>query len=449
MKDDTMGKRSALIVDDDTNLSTTLIFLLEERGYTALTAKQGKLGLEAYDSSLPDVVFLDLKLPDMSGLEVLEELGERSHRSSIVMITGHASVDTAVSAIRKGAFDYLVKPFSAAQVEHVLDMIERFRRLETEVKSLRSELNGIVHQGAFLTRNAQVKKVLQIARQVAETKASILVTGESGTGKGLLARLVHDWSPRSDQPFVTVDCTALQESLLESDLFGHVKGAFTGAVRDKPGKVESADGGTLFLDEVGELSPSLQAKLLRFLQSREFERVGDTKVRTVDARVIAATNRNLEEMVHECLFRQDLYFRLNVVELSIPPLRQRLDDIPVLADHFLDHFRNMHGRDVRGFAPSVISQLTRYPWPGNVRELANVIERAVAMASGPQLTPEDFPEGVRRPKPIAGTPPTLEELEREHISSVLVQTATMDEAARILGIDPATLWRKRRKYGLG
>lgn len=444
-----MGKRSALVIDDDANLSTTLVFLLEERGYSALAAKQGSLGLGAYDSSLPDVVFLDLKLPDMSGLEVLEELGKRRHRSSIVMITGHASVDTAVSAIRKGAFDYLVKPFSSAQVEHVLDMIERVRSLESEVRSLRSELNGIVHQGAFLTRNTQVKKVLQIARQVAETKAGVLITGESGTGKGLLARLIHDWSPRSDQPFVTVDCTALQESLLESDLFGHVKGAFTGAVRDKPGKVESADGGTLFLDEVGELSPGLQAKLLRFLQSREFERVGDTRLRTVDARVIAATNRNLEEMVREGQFRQDLYFRLNVVGLSMPPLRQRLDDIPVLAEHFIGHFRSLHARDVQSFAPGVLSLLTRYPWPGNVRELANVIERAVVMASGVQLTLEDFPEGIRRPRPATGHTPTLEELEREHISSVLVQTATMEEAARMLGIDPATLWRKRRKYGLG
>ncbi len=440
----------ALIIDDDAHIRRTLAYLLEARGLAALEASSGAGGLELFEREAPDVVLLDLKLPDRDGLEVLDRLHGRAPGACVVIITGHASVDTALAAVKKGAFDYLVKPFSAAQVEHVLNMAGRVRRLESEVQSLRSELSGVAGAGGLVTRDQAMRELLALARQVADSSAGVLLTGETGTGKGLLAREIHAWSPRAERPFITVDCAALKDSLLESELFGHARGAFTGAVRDHPGKLESADGGTAFLDEIGELPPELQAKLLRFLQSQELERLGENRVRRVDVRIIAATNRDLPELVREGRFRQDLYFRLNVVELRLPPLRERLADIVPLAEHYLAAFAKRHGRPVRGIDQEAMAALGRYAWPGNVRELVNVVERAVVLARGETLTIRDLPPGlIQAGNPPAGELPTLEELERAHIQRVLAHAANLEQAARTLGIDPATLWRKRKRYGLG
>ncbi|MEW5773376.1 MAG: sigma-54 dependent transcriptional regulator [Thermodesulfobacteriota bacterium] len=443
--------RTVLIIDDDRHIAKTLQYHLEGLGLAAVTAPAGEAGLAAFAEQRPDLVLLDLRLPDMDGLTVLERILAADPGATVAVVTAHATVDTAVAAMKKGAFDYLQKPFGAADVTRLVEMATRVRSLETEVRTLRRELAGAAQGGEFLTRNAAVRELLATARQAAGSDASLLFTGESGTGKGLLARLAHSWSHRSQGPFVTVDCTALQETLLESDLFGHVKGAFTGAVRDKQGKLELAEAGAVFLDEVAETSPAIQAKLLRFLQSREFEPVGGTRVRRVDARVMAATNRDLEAMVREGGFRQDLYFRLNVVELRLPPLRDRLDDIPLLAEHGLGRFAATYGKDLAGIAPEALDLLRRYPWPGNIRELMNVLERGVVLAKGNALTPADLPAALRdydlRSAPDAPLP-TLEDLEREHVRLVLARSSSLEEAARTLGIDPATLYRKRKRFGL-
>jgi NtrC-family two-component system response regulator AlgB len=440
----------ALIIDDDQNIATTLGYVLEDMGYQILTAHQGQEGIDLFGEKRPEIVLLDLRLPDRSGMEVLENLLAQDIPATVIMITGHATVDTAVEAIKKGAFDYLPKPFTPGQVRHVLEKAAHVRSLEREVRVLRSELKGLVREGDFLTCNKQVREVLARARQVADSSAGVLLSGESGTGKGLLARLIHSWSPRAEGPFVTVDCASLQESLLESELFGHAKGSFTGAVRDKAGKLETADKGSVFLDEIGELPASLQSKLLRFLQSREFERIGETNTRTVDVRVIAATNRDLTSMVKDGSFRGDLFFRVNVVELYMPPLRDRLDDIALLAEHHLERFARKNGRTVTAIAPEAMRLLERYPWPGNVRDLSNAMERAVILAQEATILPQDLPSHVRTwcEAPPENEGRSLSEVERAHIERVVRESASMEEAARILGIDPATLWRKRKRYDL-
>ncbi|MFW6332766.1 MAG: sigma-54-dependent transcriptional regulator [Thermodesulfobacteriota bacterium] len=440
-----------LLIDDDRNILTTLEIHLEDMGLEVRTAHTGAKGLADFKKWRPEIVFLDLKLPDTDGLAVLQEIIDSGIPSYVVIITAYAAIDTAVKAIKLGAFEYLPKPFTPAQITHLIEMILRVDALESEVRTLRDQLKGVVREGEFITRNQKVRKLLTTARQVADSNANVLISGESGTGKGMLARLIHHWSPRQEAPFITVDCTALQENLLESDLFGHVKGAFTGALRDKAGKLETAAGGTVFLDEISELSPPIQAKLLHFLQHREFEKVGDPQMIRVDVRVIAATNRDLEELVRENLFRQDLFFRINVVEIFMPPLRERPEDIPFLADHYLKRFARENRRPVKKITQPALRRLQAYPWPGNIRELVNVIERGTILCRTDQLTPEDLPPHIadyapRRPD--AGPLKTIEAVERDHIEQVILHTESMEEAARVLGIDPATLWRKRKKYHL-
>ncbi len=439
--------KKALIIDDDRSILTTLEIHLQDLGYETLTATNGKSGLLLYEESRPDIVLLDLHLPDRDGLEILGEIRRIGHRSFVVVITAHAAIDTAVQAIKNGAFDYVPKPFGADQITHVLQMIERFAALEDEVDSLR----GIVREGELVTGNRAMRKMLNVARKVAETDAGVLLRGESGSGKGVLASLIHRWSQRREEPFVTVNCAALQENLLESDLFGHVRGAFTGAIKDKPGKLEVADGGTVFLDEIAEMAPQVQAKLLHFLQHREFERVGEVKTRQVDVRVIAATNRELEEMIEDGSFRSDLYYRLNVVELSIPPLRERPEDIELIADQHLKRFAAIHNKPAEGFDNEAMRALQKYTWPGNVRELMNLVERCTILSSTSRITLKALPKHVsdysftdKSSEPCL----TLAELEREHIRKVLTSASSLDEAARTLGIDPTTLWRKRKRLGL-
>ena len=443
--------QKVLIIDDDKNILTTLKIHFEDVGLHPALAGNGLEGQRLFRQLRPEIVFLDLKLPDMDGLKVLEEILATGSKAYVIIITAYATIDSAVQAIKMGAFDYLPKPFMPNQIDHILAKVGKISSLESEVESLRAQIKGIEQEGDFLTQNRQVRAVLKIARQVADSQATVLLSGESGTGKGILARLIHSWSPRKDGPFVRVDASVLQENLLESDLFGHVKGAFTGAVRDKVGKLETAAGGTIFLDEVADMSPGIQAKLLHFLQHREFNRLGSTETLLVDARVLAATNRNLEALVEEKVFRQDLYYRLNVVDIFLPPLRERPEDIPLLAQHYLKKFARMNQKSMSRIDDQAIQMMQAYPWPGNIRELINVIERGTILSTREVLLPEDLPPHIQNYSPGEDTSQALRslaEVEKMHITEVLRHTPSLEEAAKVLGIDSATLWRKRKKYHL-
>ncbi len=439
--------QTALIIDDDRSIVTTLEIYLEELGFSVHSAATAAKGLELLKTCHPDIVFLDLKLPDQNGLDILKEMIAAEPLCAIIIITAYATIDTAVRAVKMGAFDYLPKPFTPAQITRVIEMIKRVNKLESQVRTLK----GITQEGGLITRSRRMAKILKTARQVADSTATVLITGESGTGKGLLARLIHDWSHRASAPFVMVDCAGLYENLLESDLFGHRKGAFTGAIEDKEGKLKIADNGTVFLDEVSEMTPSIQAKLLRFLQNREFERLGDTESIRVDVRVVGATNKSLEDLVAEGHFRQDLYFRMNVVELNLPPLRERPEDIRILAEFYLKRFALLNEKKVSGFTEDTLERLETYKWPGNIRELVNVIERGTILSRGNQLTFRELPPHIAdsNKMPVDRESfKSLAEMEKNHIQHILSQTDSIDDASKILGIDPATLWRKRKKYNI-
>jgi len=439
--------KKALIIDDDRNILTTLEMYLEDKDFDVVTATSAETGFQNFRRETPDLVLLDMKLPDRNGLEVLKEIVASGIKTQVLMITAYATIETAVRAVKMGAFDYIPKPFAPEQLDLILERLKRFQNMEVQIATLK----GIFSEGGILTRNPRMRKILQTARQAADSEAIVLISGESGTGKGLLARLIHDWSPRSGRPFVTVDCAALQENLLESDLFGHVKGAFTGALRDKAGKLQLAEGGTVFLDEVSEIPTAVQGKLLRFIQHREYERVGDPRPHTVDVRIIGATNKDLEEMVHEGAFREDLYFRLNVLELFLPPLRDRPEDIKLLAEHYLQRSVRLNDKAIQGISADAMQRLQAYPWPGNVRELINTIERSVIMAHDLELKHTDLSSNIANFNPNALADASLQSLtdvEKQHIQKVILHSPSLEEAARVLGIDPATLWRKRKKYNL-
>jgi NtrC-family two-component system response regulator AlgB len=442
-----------LIVDDQPNIRHTLRIALEAMGHSVGEASSAPEALREVERQPCDVALVDLRLGEKTGLDLLEPMQAQLPRLAFVVITAHASLDTAVEAMRRGAFDYLPKPFTPAQVRAVLERVARVRGLRDRIAGLEERVRNEVPEADLQGRDPEMRRVLDMARRVAETDAAVLIRGENGTGKGVLAHALHAWSRRADGPFVTVSCPSLSPDLLESDLFGHVRGAFTGAVRDAAGKVAAAEGGTLFLDEVGDLPPPLQPKLLRFLQERKYERIGETKTRSADVRLVAATNRDLEELVAAGTFRQDLFYRLNVVELTLPPLRDRTDILP-LAEHLLAFFARQTGRPLSGFTPEAREALARHSWPGNLRELRNAVERAAILAVGPEVGTADLPDKIARARsgPSSsveiGGPISLEQLEIEHIRRVLAGSSSLDAAARTLGIDPSTLYRKRKQYGL-
>jgi NtrC-family two-component system response regulator AlgB len=394
-----------------------------------------------------DLAFLDLRLGQENGLSLIQPLLAVSPLLEIVVVTAYGTVENAVEAIQLGARNVLQKPFSPPQIREIAEKVERRRVLGKQLHDLRSQVASATPELAFESRSPRVRQLLGVLAKAATRDVSVLLRGENGTGKSVLARQLHALSARTAKPFVVVNCPTLSEDLLASELFGHARGAFTGAVRDQPGRVESAEGGTLFLDEIGELPPSLQAKLLRFLQDRQFERVGENQTRSADVRIVAATNRDLESEVKAGRFREDLLFRLNTIDIVVPPLRERREDILALAHRFLAFFAEA-GSPPLELSAEAEAALVSYDWPGNVRELRNAMERASILVAGRHLTIDSLPERIagQSATPHLGGKFTLDEIEREHIQRVLAETPTAEEAARILGIDTSTLWRRRKKY---
>jgi NtrC-family two-component system response regulator AlgB len=440
-----------LLIDDEASLRRTLRTALEAMGHHVADAASGGAALELLGRQRFDAAFLDLRLGRDKGLDLLPELLRAAPGLGVVVMTAYASIGTAVEAMRRGAFDYLPKPFTPDQLRVVLDRWQLVAGLRSEVADLRAQVEAAVPEADLHTEEPAVQAALDVAFRVAATEATVLLRGESGTGKGVLARAVHGRSARAGRAFVTVHCPSLSAELLESELFGHAKGAFTGAVTETEGKVAAAEGGTLFLDEVGDLPPAVQPKLLRFLQEKAYERVGETQTRHGDVRLIAATNRDLDAEVRAGRFREDLFYRLNVIEVTLPPLRERRRDILPLAENLLRFFARQSGKPVTGFTAEARTALERHGWPGNLRELRNAVERGVILAAGPEVGVSDLPAqlGTRPAKRVeVGGAVMLDELEAEHIRRVLAAAPSLDEAAQTLGIDPSTLYRKRKRYGL-
>jgi two-component system, NtrC family, response regulator AlgB len=440
-----------LIVDDEKNIRRSLETFFQSCGHQVQTAADARAALDLLAASDGvDLVLTDFRMAEMNGLELLKEIKRSFPEASVVLMTAYATVENAVAAMKGGASDYLSKPFSLQEVEHVVNRALELKNLRAENRVLRAAV--LEELPLIESRSVRMRALVDTARQAAASEATILLLGESGTGKNVLAREIHGWSPRSGHPFVVVNCTTLSEQLLESELFGHVRGSFTGAIKDKPGRLEAADGGTVFLDEIADLPVPLQAKLLRFLQERRFERVGGAATIEVDARIIAATNRDLEQEVAAGRFRDDLYYRLNVIALAVPALRERSEDLLPLAQRLLSAAAMRNRRTALNFSAEAAQALCRYRWPGNVRELRNAIERAVVLSRGETINQEDLPDSIFRSQPAphsaTETSASLEEVERDHIRRVLGSAVTLEEAADTLGISVATLWRKRKRYGI-
>jgi NtrC-family two-component system response regulator AlgB len=438
-----------LVVDDEKNIRATLSVCLEASGCQVTTVSTGEAALAAVSQTTFDLAMLDLRLGQESGLDLLPRLLAECPSMAIVLITAYATVASAVEALQRGATDYLQKPFTPEQIRHVVAKVAERRAAEVRLAELAQELRDAVPEIDFDTRSAKMRAALETVALAAASDAAVLLRGENGTGKGVLARYLHASSRRRDRPLVVVNCPTLSQDLLASELFGHAQGSFTGAVRDQPGRVEAAEGGTLFLDEVAEISPGLQAKLLRFLQDKQFERLGELRTRRADVRIVAATNHNLDADVAAGQFRQDLLYRLNVVEICVPPLRERPEDIIPLARRFLAFFALAAGRSTQELSPAAEKLIVNYSWPGNVRELRNTMERTAILWRAKRVEPAAFPERMLAEAgvgPRLGGDATLAEIEREHVLRVVARASTLEEAARILGIDASTLYRRRRQY---
>lgn len=452
---------SLLVVDDDRQLLESMADYLRSLGHRTETAMSCRDAIERMKEHPFDVVVCDVNLPDQDGFELLAWSTEACPDTQVILLTGFGSIDNAVDAIRQGAFDYLTKPIIEDELNFSIQRALGQRQIVTENKNLRAQLDQRFGLGNIIGHDYRMLKMFDVIESVADTRTTVLVLGESGTGKTLTARAIHRLSNRRDKPFVEVACGALPDSLLESELFGHVAGAFTGANTDKVGKFLAANGGTLFLDEIATASPTLQVKLLRVLQDREFEPVGGNKTHKVDVRLILATNVDLEEAVRKGEFRQDLYYRINVVTLMQPSLRERIGDIPTLAEHYLKEFVTQTGKKVTGFSPTAMQLLQRYRWPGNVRELVNVVERAVVLSKGPVIGPHDLPDCVRREEPqvetlVAGSAAAgnnlktaLAQPERQLILDALESHGwNRQDTASALGINRTTLYKKMKRYNI-
>lgn len=441
---------NVLIVDDELNIRKALSACLEADGHRPVSTGTAADALSAVQRRSFDLALVDLFLGKDSGMELIQSLIAVAPWMKVVVITAFASVDTAVESMKRGAADYLPKPFTPAQVGVLTRKVADLRALEQRVVDLENTVGEANPAADLQSESPPMQRAIMLAQQVAHSDATILIRGESGTGKSILARAIHRWSSRSAKPFSVVACPALSAELLESELFGHVKGAFTGAVRDNPGRIAVSEGGTLLLDEIGDLPPRLQPKLLRFLQDRQYERVGDHLTRTADLRLISATNVDLREAVAAGRFREDLLYRLNVIQIDLPPLRERSEDVPRLAERLLAHFAGQNRKPCLRLTEETLSALRGYDWPGNVRELRNVLERAVILCRGESVTSQHLllsPSHVSR-APQLGDPFTLDRMEELHIRGVLSTTPAIEKAAQILGMDTVTLWRRRKKYGI-
>jgi len=437
-----------LLVDDESAILRSFRYCLEDEGYSVATASSAQQAENLLQRQVFDLCFLDLRLGDDNGLDVLAQMRVQAPWMRVVIVTAHSAVDTAVDAMQAGAADYLVKPCSPDQLRLAAAKQLEVRQLTARIEALEGEMRK---QGDVLeSHSPAMAAVLETARQVAATDANILILGESGSGKGELARAIHGWSKRAKKSCVTINCPSLSAELMESELFGHSRGAFTGATENTLGRISQADGGTLFLDEIGDFPLILQPKLLRFIQDKEYERIGDPVTRNADVRILAATNRDLAGMVAQGTFREDLLYRLNVIVLNLPPLRERAEDIIGLAERFLARFVKDYGRPARGFTDDARALLRRYNWPGNVRELRNVIERASIICNLELIGVEQLSIGEQTSNsaPRIGEAMSLEELEKAHIAAVMASSATLDQAAKTLGIDASTLYRKRKQYSL-
>jgi NtrC-family two-component system response regulator AlgB len=439
-----------LIVDDELNIRKTLSLCLETEGHNVVAVSNFQDAISENARQSFDMAFVDLRLGLDSGLDLIPALLAASPWLKIIIITAYASIDTAVETIKRGATDYIPKPFTPAQVKLAVQKVAEVRSLEQRVDSLQADLNRINPEVDLTTTSPVMQRAIELARQVAPTDAIVLLTGENGTGKSILARAIHGWSKRASKPFAEISCPALSAELLESELFGHIKGAFTGAVRDHSGRIAFCEGGTLFLDEIGDLPLQVQPKLLRFIQEREYERLGDHVTRKADVRLIAATNMDIEDAVKNHRFREDLYYRLNVIQIEIPPLRERPDDIVSLARRLLTFFGRNHHCNSQHFSEEALHILRRYSWPGNVRELRNVVERSSIICNSESVGIEHLPEKLLRADEYLtpGDLVPLDKIEEMHIRRVLASTKSLQEAAKILGVDQATLWRRRKRYNI-
>jgi NtrC-family two-component system response regulator AlgB len=441
---------NVLVVDDEANIRKTLSMFLETEGNKVIAVSNFEDALAEASRRSFELAFVDLRLGTENGLALIPALLAVTPWLKIIVITAYASIDTAVEAIRRGATDYLPKPFTPAQIKLAMQKVFELMTLEQKVTTLQEDLGRLHPEIDFSSSSNAMQRAVNLARQVALSDATILIRGESGTGKSVLARAIHAWSNRSAKPMSIVSCPSFSSDLLESELFGHIKGAFTGAIRDNPGRIASCEGGTLLLDEIGDLPISLQPKLLRFVQDREYERVGDYATRKANVRLVTATNVDLEMAVKEGRFREDLFYRLNVIQIEIPPLRDRPDDVVVLAERLLAFYARNNHRSFLGFTKEALEALKKYSWPGNVRELRNIIERAAIISKVNRVGVESLPGSlvIGHPDAHTGDPVTLDKIEEQHIRRVLAAVKSLQEAADILGIDQATLWRRRKKYGI-
>jgi DNA-binding NtrC family response regulator len=451
---------SILIIDDEPLIRMTVQDTLAAEGFGVVSAETGQKGIDLFRNKHADVVITDLRLPDLDGIQILKEVKSLNPETQVVLITAYGSIDSAVQAMKEGASDYLTKPFAMDELLLIIKRILRMKQLEEENVSLRKKVEERYGLEGLVGKSRQMLEIYELIETVARTDTTVLISGESGTGKELAANAIHFQSPRKRGSFVKVNCAALPETLLESELFGHEKGAFTGALRQRKGRFEIADGGTLFLDEIGDISMGVQVKLLRVLQERQFERVGGNETLSVDVRLICATQKDLKEEIRKGSFREDLYYRLNVVPIDLPPLRNRREDILLLAEHFIDTFSKKMGKEISGLSEDAKALLLKYPFPGNIRELENMLERAIALIKGKVIQAEDLPDElcgqpnstqdvcnrIRASKPLASATKLFE---KEYIQSVLEKTkGKKGQAADTLGISRKTLWEKIKELGI-